>query len=125
MLHILADDLFIETSNAPVTQYTEPLSLDGKSGVLIEAWLISAQGLSGGGVGVALEASNDLENWKAYYYPYQVSFSSIAPPWGSAPSGGISSVDPIPFEFVRLAITLNDYPATAVIRAGVRPRSYL
>lgn len=125
MLHILADDMYIETGGAAVTQYTEPLPLDGKSAVLIEAWLMSARGLSGLGVTIVLEASSDLDNWKQYYYPFQISFTSMSELWASGPSGTISSIDPIPFEFVRLAITLNDTSAAAVIRAGVRPRNLM
>ncbi len=125
MLHIVADDLYIETSGSAVTQYTEPLSLDGKNTVQIEAWLISARGLTGLGLGIDLEASSDLENWKSFYYPYQINFSGSSSPWATAPLGTFSTVEPIPFEYVRLAITLNDTSAAAVIRVGLRPRNLI
>ena len=125
MLHIVADDLYIETSGSAVTQYTEPLALDGKNTVQIEAWLVSARGMSGPGMSIALEASSDLENWKTFYYPYQISFYSSSSPWATAPSGTIGSVEPIPFEYVRLAITLNETSAAVVVRAGMRPRNLI
>ncbi len=125
MLHIVADDLYIETSGSAVTQYTEPLALEGKNSVQIEAWLISTRGLTGSGVIVVLEASSDLENWKPFSYPYQISFYPTSPLWDTAPTGTFSMVEPIPFEYVRLAITLNDTPAAVVFRAGIRPRNLI
>lgn len=118
MLQILADNMYIESSAEVGTSYTEPIEMKGNDSVILEAWVISASGLSTGGVQVFPQGSNDLENWKDFDSGYGLYIYSPAS-WNSAP-GYSSTLGSIDFDYVRLKILLNDVPARAVVRAGVK-----
>ena len=62
MYQKIVDNKMVET--AAGTQYSAPVSLGSDNSLLYEVWLVSATALATpGGVTVALQGTNDGQNW--------------------------------------------------------------